>query len=77
MIEEKELEPKSPMTSIVNGNKRRVGSGEDEHPIKEAMEIWSRLRGALELAVKTIIITISCETFEQFMLCEGGLKMKR
>lgn len=62
------------MTSIVNGDKRRDGSGEDEHPIKETMEIWSRLRGVLELAVKTIIITISCEALLQFMLCVWGLK---
>lgn len=41
------------------------------------MEVWSRLRGVLELAVKTIITTISCETLLQFMLCEGGLKKKR
>lgn len=65
------------MTSIVNGDKRRGGSGEDGHPIKKTMEIRSRLRGVLELAVKTIRITTSCEALLQFMLREGGLKMKR
>lgn len=62
------------MTSNVNGTKEGVDQERMNTPIKEAMEVWNRLWGVWELAVKIIIIQLVVKPSCNLCCVRGGSK---